>query len=147
MSRETILSFDPSGPLGKFTIVPLINVSATVLTSWSTCVTLWIPLTNSSSTSHTQDWGCRTRCSMHVITGIIYTMPFHDCTCRFASCVLGATCNVLWRVLATDRNLILFYFNTSGRSLPPWPHWRWRTHSGVRILMARWKQSGQSAFC
>lgn len=54
MSRETILSFDPSGPLGEFTVVPLINVAATVLTSWSTCVTLWVPLTNSSSTSPTQ---------------------------------------------------------------------------------------------
>lgn len=43
MSRETILSFDPSVSPGKYTIVPVINAAAVMLTSWSTCVTfqLW----------------------------------------------------------------------------------------------------------
>lgn len=95
MRRETILSFDPSVSLGKYTIVLVINVAAIMLSSWSTCVIfqLWqsqvipslqfiigfIPAIYNRRL-FTGLYIMQRVCATHINMGAIYMMPFFICS-------------------------------------------------------------------
>lgn len=121
MSRETILSFDPSVSPGKYTIVPVINAAAVMLTSWSTCVTfqLWksqaipspqfiigfLPAIHHRSPFTglyimQEGWG---RCGTHVNMVVIYTTAFYLFPSPLYLLLAGAIFNTLGRAFVMNK--------------------------------------------